>query len=366
MAEPFTRASDAPYDALCQGRFLAQQAAPEQPPGEYAEYGKELHDALATGDISKLDHEQLETYERATSIIAKVAAQFFGLDAPKALERPQHEKELKVYVAGHTHIGHPDIIYRWQTKALIPDLKSLRGSIPDASVNEQIRDYACSYWMNTALIEEIATVIVQPMVTMNPEVCVYDIEALKRGYEYMANRIVNSHKGGPRTPGDLQCKFCRAAKAGLCPEYNQWASSQLPVPASLINVPVAQWQPEQRRIFVEKESIARKWLDDTWDAMVEGAQKDPGFVPGYKLKDGNEVEVLMNIQLIFERFCALGGTQDQFMKTLEGVKIKTKLAALVSETTGAKGKSLEKAMESLTDGASIMKKNKPTLVKEKK
>lgn len=323
-----------------------------------------LHEALATGDTSKLNHEQLETYERCQAIVAEAAQKVFGADTPKALKSVYPERELSLEVDGHKHVGHPDRIYKLDNRALIPDFKSLRGNVDDADNNEQLRDYSSLLWKATGNLTEIATVIIQPLVTMRPVVALYTQADLWRAFERMVARIRASHDPtSPRRPGELQCQYC-AAKT-LCQEYHEWASSKLPVPSQLTGVPVANWTPEQRKVFCENKSAARKWLDDTEQAMKDLLAQDPAAIPGWELSEGNEVESLTNIQPIYERFIAIGGKHEGFMECLKGVKIKGKLNEQVSAATGAKGKALTSAVEALIEGCSEKKRSAPSLQRKK-
>jgi hypothetical protein len=129
----------------------------------------------------------------------------------------------------------------------------------------------------------------------------------------------------------------------------------------VFNVPVDQWLPEQRAIFCQNRKVAQQWLDDTEKAMKALLEKDPQAIPGWQLEEGNEVESLTNIQLIFERFVELGGKTEQFMECLKGLKIKGRLEEQVREITGRKGQGLKRTMQQLTSGASEFKKNAPSL-----
>lgn len=360
-----TRASEAAADKLCPGRAIAQKEAgkppPEKEPNEYAEHGKAIHAALETANTDHLTQQQKEIYHQCVDITDKVLAKYFGAFNGHILR----EQTLSLSIDGHTHIGHPDAIYRQKGVALIPDYKSLRGEYAGASSNEQLRDYVCLYDLNTELLEEAATVIIQPLVTTNPEICIYDREAINRATAEMRQRVRSSHDVlAPRIAGDLQCQWCRAKR--ICKEYQERSSSRLPVPRTIVDVPVASWTPEQRVEFCEHRTAARKWLEDTEREMKRLLRDDPDSIPGWTLSDGAEQDVLTNIQVIYERAIALGIKHSEFMKTLEGVKIKGKLKEKLADATGAKGKELDKAIDALIAGASFKAKNEPSLKKAKK
>ena len=357
--ELFTRASEAAADKLCPGRWYAQQAAPESS-GVYAEYGRMMHEALSTGDTSKLNPQQRDSYDQCRVVEALAISKYFGVNAHKAAENPIRERELTLAIDGFTHKGHPDVIYRLGKQALIPDYKSLRGEVEDASLNDQLRDYAVLYDHSTSLLDEIATVIIQPLVTMNPEICVYDRESLDRSYSEMRERIIASRSlSGKSVAGNTQCQWCRAKN--LCAEYQKWASGNLPVPRSIVDVPVSQWTPEQCAAFCEHKGAAAKWLKECEEEMKKRLRENPDSIPGFCLAEGNAVDVLTDLDLIYNRYIQLGGKHEKFMESLKGVKIKGKLEELVRECTGAKGRGLKSAVDSLIAGASEKKQNEPSI-----
>ena len=362
--ELITRASDAAADQLCPGRLRAQIGL-ESPPSEYAEFGRKVHHALATNDPSGLDLEQHSIYESCLKIEAKVLVDYFGEDAAKAIKNVKRECsfEMSFDNGKYKHRGHPDAIYRCGRKALIPDFKSLNSEIPESPSNLQLRSYACLAWDSEPLLSEIAVVLIQPLVTHSPMLCIYSEDEIHKATAEMYERIVASHQpNAPRVPGEKQCQYCLAKTT--CLEYQQWAGSKVPVPKSLLEVPVAQWTPEMRRVFCDGEGVARKWLDNCWDEMVKLATADPNAVPGYVLKDGAKPRPITNPQAVFERFEQQGGKLEQFMHAVGLAK--GKLAAELSVVTGLKGKKLDDAFDSLVAGCvDDVKQNKPSLVKVK-
>lgn len=353
-----TSASNAQADLLCPGRHLAQQGCPDND-SEDAIFGREIHAALAAGDGSKLTPEQFDIFEACQKIEAKKVGEFFGESKPTVIREQRFWwrcKEPKM-----EHSGQPDVLYRTGTRALILEYKTLPGELPDSPSNLQLRDQVVLVYGNVPLLSEIGVAIIQPLVTSEPELCLYEKHHIQQAEAEMFARVAASNRAdSQRIPGDVQCKYCKAK--GLCGPYQKWASSMLPE-MSILDVPVASWTPEQRALFCDRRAVAQKWLDECVEAMKTCLQADPASIPGYSLAPGKVRETIIDPQAVFDRFAAVGGKLDNFMRTIAVGK--TKLKTELSVVTGQKGKALEETLKKLTQGLVNSKQDAPTLVKIK-
>lgn len=374
-----TSASSALADSLCPGRHLMQQGMPDVK-SEWAETGSRIHAALAQNDRQEINMgarqslslQERETFDACREIEKKKVMEFFGPveeRSPKGANgdlrmRVIREQRFwgKVSINGIMleHSAQADVVYRCGIRALVIEYKTLLGDVPESSRNLQLRDQAVLVRGNLSPLEEIGTVVIQPFVTHNPEICLYNKEYLDRSEREMWARVAQSNDpNSPRVAGDIQCKFCLARSK--CLEYQRWAGSMVPNMLSLLDVPVSDWTPEQRAMFLERSATAQKWLDECKAAMEDGLANDPDFVPGWTLEPGNYRETIADVKVLFERFVALGGTQEQFIKAV-GVT-KKNLREAVNGLTGARGKALDSAIASLVDGIVEVKQNKPSLKK---
>jgi hypothetical protein len=357
-----TSASNALADSLCQARHQRQKGIPHVD-SEYSEHGQQIHAALAsTLDLHSLTLEQRETFDRHREIEKKLILQMFPDESGARPIKVFREERFWCLVDGKwEHSGQADLVVRRGNQALIMDYKSLPGDVPEASNNRQLRELAVLV-KGTLLVDEVATVINQPLVTMSPEVCVYTAEDLKSAEEEMWVKVRNSNAAAPAAnAGEVQCKFCRAKR--VCPEYNRFAGSMVPGFMSIVDVPVESWTPKQRAIFCDQYAVAENWLQEVKTAMKEGLQGDPGFVEGWTLRPGNRIETITDPQVCFQRFATLGGKVEQFMGA---VKVqKTALREAINALTGAKGKALDQAMQAVTEGIVAVNQNAPSLVRVK-
>lgn len=353
-------ASSAPADDLCHGRHQAQQGLPDIS-GADAEFGKQIHAALATGLPEGLSAEQLSIYESCQEIEAKLVSQAFGPDA--SIAKIFREQRLWCLVPPNKleFSGMPDVVYRHKEKGLVLEYKTLPGALPDSPMNLQLRSQVVLA-ARAYLLTDVAVAIIQPLVTHDPLVTVYDAAAITQAEGELWARVVASNEpNAPRTAGEKQCQFCKAKPT--CKEYAAWAKTMLPAPVSIFDVPVAQWSPEQCATFCERMGFAAKWLEDVKSAMKQRIKDDPNAIPGWTLEEGNTIATIVKPQELFNRFTVMGGTLEQFM---EAVKItKGKLEAQVRTVTQAKGKALNLAMKQLLDGLVEEKQNEPSLGRRK-
>lgn len=359
-----TSASAALPDSLCPGRFLAQRGIPEPPLGEDAETGRRIHAALAKDDPTGLTLDEVETFDACRAIEYQKALEFFGDDLPKAKVFREQRYWVKYKNAGGLleHSGQPDVVYRYGQRALICDFKVLMGDHPESSRNLQLRDYTVIVAGHFVNVSEVGTVVIQPLVTHKPEICVYQKEDIERAAQDMFSRVIASNDPqSPRVAGKVQCSFCKAKP--ICVEYNQWSGSMLPVTQDLFQVAMLSWTPLQRALAAEILSPAGKRLEEIKEFLKKGLKRDDGFIPGWSLSKGRVTEKITDAQTCFDRFAALGGDLAAYMKTLNVGK--TQLREALNALTGAKGKSLDNALKTLTDGIVDVSVSEGSLTKVK-
>lgn len=351
-----TSASNAEADALCPGRHLAQAGLPETD-SAYASSGRKIHNALALRNPEGLTLAERETYDRCLDIEARKVAEFFGTETqieswaedPNNLEGSRFWVRFQYNGRMLEHSCRPDRFHRSNGKrALIIEYKTLLGDVPESARNMQLRDQQVILRGHYLITGDIGVVVIQPFVEMNPQICVYTAEDSDRARQEMFARVIASNDPqSARTAGEVQCKFCRAKRH--CIEYQKF-HGQLTPPAMLtvLEVPMTSWTPEQRATAANAIKPAEKLLDEMKEFLKSGLEKDPSFVPGWTLEPGKKRETIKDPQVCYERFAGIGGKLEQFMACISVTK--TKLKEAVNTATGARGKALDAAIKTLTDG----------------
>lgn len=376
-----TSASSAHADELCKGRFKAQKGQP-QVVTEDASFGTAVHEALRTGDPSKLEREALSVYESCSEIREQVLDKFFGPDRPKVKFTLEHRFECKVLATPNDtsanpvryhHSGQVDLLARVGGRALIIEYKALPGEVASSPSNKQLRDQVVLA-ARTLMLEEVGTAVIQPLVTHTPDICLYDKESIKKSEQEMFVRVRNSNGANPpRTPNPVSCKFCLAKPE--CDEYQKWVSGIIPESlSSSLGLPVSQWTPEMRSRFCEVRGVARKWLDECEDAMKAAIKADPASVPGWTVGEGRTLSEVNDPQELFNRFVAIGSDFAKSENTelhadavllplyMQCLKLKKgEFDTVLRKVTGMKGKALAAKLDELLSGITTEKQTAGSL-----
>lgn len=352
----WTSASAAQADSLCPGRHRAQLGIPEPPQSEDAASGTRVHAALEAGNPEGLDGDEIDVYEKCVQIGGKIFYDLFGYEHSDLL--PIKEQRLWLEFDGLKHSGKADVFYILGQVALICDFKTGRNEAPDSPRNLQLRDLAVLVAVNYG-VSKVHVAIIQPWVTMTPEVCTYELEDLLAAKQALIDRVRKSNDPkSPRVPGEVQCQYCRAK--GVCPEFQ---AVSLPVPSveatpETVKAGIATLSGERLGVFLSLVRLA----SDTAEAEVRSRLNAGTEVPGWTLKEGRTTEKIIDAQTVFARALKMGITQEQFVKDCVSV-LKTPLKSILKVATGAKGKELDAAMASLLEGTTETKTSDPILTK---
>lgn len=371
-----TSASNAASDNSCKGRHLAQRGIPEPPRSADAAHGDAIHRVLAKlthpassevlhalPEFTALTASQQDLTESCLKIELQKCLEFFGPDWVKAKVFREQRYWVQVTPTAH-HSGQVDVVYRLGPRALIIDYKSLAAEKPESAENLQLRDLVCLA-AGHLLISEVGCAIVQPLATHSPIPCLYQKEDIEQSTRDMFLRVTASNDPkSARTAGETQCAFCLAK--GKCPEYTAWAGSKLPVPSSLVSVPVEQWTPEMRKGFCDNYDIAADWLSYVWDYMEAGMKKDPAFVPGYVMVPNSPQQPITDPTVLYNRLVELNEGKDVLPRYLKCMNVtKEKVIAMVKEMTGLQGMKLAAKAKELFAGITGEIPKKASLKKAK-
>lgn len=274
-----TSASSAAADALCPGRHQAQRGLPERNSAE-ASLGTLMHkaysgDAEAMAALADADRRVVNRATEIDEVIVKAWSEGKGAVT--------HAKNVRIW-SNDIHSGEVDAIWLSEDgkHALIGDLKSQPGDQQDATENAQLRDYAALAFDNHCL--KTCTVFInQPRVSWKVEdvtVVRYEREELERAYDEMIERVAASNApNAKRVPGELQCKYCRAAGTNRCPES---VTKMFATTKSVARGPV--WErlsPAERGCLIsdlmQAEDTAKKMLAEAKARIKD----DPDCVDGW-------------------------------------------------------------------------------------
>lgn len=322
--------------ALCPGSFALEQICPEPPRSDNAYSGDLIHAALATEALAdELTDEQLGTLEACKIQEAALVDGVFG----DMLKRACRERRLWALdeSLGKLWSGKPDVVYTSNLRGLVIDYKTGRGEVTEAAGNMQLRALAVLAAEHHGLTD-VTVAIIQPLA--GPvSTCRYNIADLHRASEEIDAIMREARAGtGPRRPSYKACLYCRAKS--ICPEARAVAET---LPAVAGPQPLAM-TAEQIGDFLRKARVAERVIESVRDEakrmLAAGVE-----IPGVKLKPGANRETITKPEVVFGRFLALGGTQEQFMPAVKVTKSDLKTA--VKTVTNQKGKTLDATLERL-------------------
>lgn len=363
----WTSASNAEADRLCVGRHQKQEGLPETSSPD-ADSGTRIHYALFRRDPSHLSVDEYATYEKCIQIEEDAVEQFL---TPEGARTAMVQREKRLWCDwGHVkHSGQPDVVHTRMdgSRAIIVEYKAGWDEVEAAPRNRQTRDHVALLAWNILSLDMVGTVIVQPHITMKPVICAYTANEIAKAYEEMKERVIESNlvvNKDKLTPGEVQCKFCRAKP--ICKPYNEWASASAPIAKYHHAVPVAEWTPEMMVAFLQQRNVAKKWLDDCYDYVKAYIKSHPGEVPGAGIKPGTIDRPVApeNIQELFGRAEKFAHVEiGEFMQCLEVSK--GKLEKLIAAKAGVKGQSLANVMDVLYKGLTLERQKDGTVVLSK-
>lgn len=253
-----------------------------------ASFGNEVHGLLSQG-VSEMAASERAAYvaKKCDSIREKLRIEILG-DTPLStfVETRfwiRDRTGAKVFSAQVDWAGCAD------GKVLICDFKSLPGQHSNASENYQLLGQAVAVVdddetrnaSGTVAASDVYVAIIQPSITLHPEVCHYDFESIRRAKHLILQKIDESKAiGAPRIPG-VHCMYCPASSS--CPE----SAADLMALSVRHNLGVDTLTPEMVANMLPRLPAIKKIIKD-----LEGRAKslaDANLLPGYELKtvEGN-------------------------------------------------------------------------------
>ena len=338
---------------LCNGSPAAEKGKPENLMAETTA-GTRIHDAVEVDDPTKLEDE-----DEQKMAVRLMELRDLEIAAWSKGEEVHDEREIRLLGFDGEFSGKPDGVVTVngnETRALIYDHKTGYHEAIEATRNHQLRALAVLAWENVPSLVEITVAIFQPRVFPEITKTVYELEDLKRAQnEIRATLEKIADPMARRTPGPVQCRYCRA-KAD-CPEAASLA-------AELTKVNVAEISADRVVQMLDVCETAKGIIKAVEARAKELLEEDPNSLDGWTLRPGAKKSKIVDPVLLFGRLNKYHGIESpEFVKVVDINK--TALKKLLKETTDLKGKGLEAELANMMDGLTNETQNAPSLKREK-
>ena len=271
---------------LCPGSRALEQTVPPEPESKDAASGTRIHAALAEfanrnrePEPGTLEEREIETFEMCAGMYDDLVFRWINPNAPTppTMQKTEQREWLLNDELNQVFSGQYDVLILDGTRALCLDYKTGHGDQTESIGNLQLRALAVLVAENYN-VTEVTVAIIQPWVSMTPQLCTYDLAALTQARTEVLNILFRSEDpNAPRVPGEKQCKFCGAR--AICPEANATV-------ATLAILRTQQIEPVDLLKMLEVVGPAKKVIEALEARAKYLLEADPTSLPGWTLEEG--------------------------------------------------------------------------------
>jgi hypothetical protein len=345
------------------------------PGSDEATTGDRIHLALETGDTTKLETEDIQTYEMCLDQKNELLNNWIGEEMDYQVFK---EVRLGLTTLGLVRdvtpkttwklrfSGKADFVAVFGEGALIVDYKTLHGDHDHASENDQLRSLAVLVALRHG-VSQVRVAIVQPW-KGKPTVADFDKAALEAATTWLYDVLNREEVSTPdqANAGDW-CKWCAARVS--CVAFQDKAMRV--AETAIMQLP-ADDETARKAMFAraaelpDGELAARyrglkmlSWYVNAVEGNVRMRAAEGGEFASnhYRIVEGKARESIERVDVVFSNLSELGVTAQDFTAVCKTTK--TAVSALARKATGQKGRELEATVKRCLEGA--VKLGKPPL-----
>ncbi|MFA5186963.1 MAG: DUF2800 domain-containing protein [Patescibacteria group bacterium] len=261
-----------------------------------------LDDPMNWIGIEIVDHEGAFTVDADRAARAKVCIEYIKqrvADNPGAVVVSETRVEPAPLVGRFDMSGTVDItIYYSDGTAELIDYKDGMGQV-DAFENDQLEQYGLGVVCGSTPVSKLRMTIVQPKLAFRglPAITSHDVNAadlLAKVPQIIAEAAATDAPDAPLTPGDVQCKFCRAKGgcAALANNVMKEVGVMFPKVTDVMDISQqsadkdpATMSDDQIRQIIEAAPLMRQLLESVEAEALRRLQSGTS-IPGLKLVNG--------------------------------------------------------------------------------
>lgn len=233
--------------------------------------------------------------------------------------------------------GRPDRVSIVPEIILDVNFKTGTSEEEDAGSNLQMGSEVVLLHHHYPKITRIGALLSQPLATNQPEIVVYDLQAMEEAEIHILGIVDRATWDKKRRAGPW-CKFCPAR--AFCPEARELAND-LPVRLKNDQLPELPSGPEAAEML-ERLYIAKGILEAMKEAFSQKISKDPQSIPGWHISSGKRVRSLPpEKELEFLNAALLSGLSEEDIGSSHKFSI-TAFENLAAKKWSLKGKEFKK------------------------
>ena len=264
---------------LCPWSAKAEHGLPEDE-NPYAASGTRIHEAAAkyiTEDVSpKL--EDVAEQEAAEAICWK----WDQFRSQHEINTAQAERRLvyKQPWGDEIYHGTADVVVNTDDAGVfIIDWKTGRRQVADASDNWQGAGYALAL-MQECNLAEVSVLFFNPVARQETRALFNDMATLNDQITAAIAKCETATEEDAR-PGLSQCRYCKAAKAGVCKMFIREASLRL----NAMNSPMSEWTDDQASSELDRVKAAEKYIEAVKAEVLRRAARNGGVCGAWKVRE---------------------------------------------------------------------------------
>ncbi|HEU4344074.1 MAG TPA: hypothetical protein VFU31_21170 [Candidatus Binatia bacterium] len=315
---------------------------------EYSVAGQRLHHAAATLDFRGLDEPEIELVQEKLEQRDRFLE---SLGLPLKSEAYHTEHTLPYVLPGGAEIlNHADFVGTFPAKGAVVDYKFGFEEVDPPDQNHQLMVYIGALAQKTVCDEYYGLII--PRFGRPAPPVIYRRDLMPAVWTLINMTYAKAMApGARRIPSFDACRYCKGLQLGVCPEARSLALSTTEASKLIASpeVELTKMSPETRTKLFDAFKLAETLKAQFSKAAKVLLEKDPEFIPGYRLSKEGEVRTkVTDLIALRDRLNDLMIMTDDFLKICS---ISNKaLSAAVRSATGLKGRALEARIEQLTKG----------------